>query len=265
MVATQLVELPKIPYLPAVSSKSAPHQVTLEAALRTSISLSNLPPLSESLHSIIHLLHYLGIAFAQPPTGAKIDAYVIQPLYDAEYSLLQILSAQKEAKHGFSQVEVLLAETFQLYFWTGPRVLPPQTRLCDLLISRIMRALLPLLLETVPDLEHDDMPATTSSLHQGTRSILANIAGSARRPSFHSPETNNAIIWSLTLGTIVSASLSRPEHSWFRQHLCLQLHATGLNQSEQTYQDFLKLFPTTDGFAWIDLKTLFAQCSKVET
>ncbi|KAJ4367379.1 hypothetical protein N0V83_006961 [Neocucurbitaria cava] len=136
MVATQLVELPKIPYLPFAPAKPAPKQVTLEAARLTSITLASLPRLSESLHKIIHLLHHLGIAYAQP-TGTKIDSYIIQPLYDAEYALLQLLSSQKSPGHGYSEIEVLLAEAFQLYFWTGPRMLPPQTRLCDLLITRL--------------------------------------------------------------------------------------------------------------------------------
>ncbi len=262
MVATQIVEIPKIPYHCCESTEPAPPDVILEAARRTNGTLKNLPKLSKPLENIVHLLHRLGILYAEPPPGAKIDSFVIKPLFEAEHALLHTLTAQKQPNHGFSEVEILLAETLQLYLWTGPRVLPPQTRLCDLLVARIMRALLPIFFETVPELDLENSPATAASLHQGTESILANFKGSARRPWNHSLETNNAVIWSLALGTMVSKSLDRPEHLWFREHLALQFQTVGFDQDERAWRDFLRLFPTTDGFGWIDLTKLYSWFAK---
>ncbi|KAF1840827.1 uncharacterized protein K460DRAFT_294785 [Cucurbitaria berberidis CBS 394.84] len=259
VVAAQLVQVPKIPYLPYVPSSPAPKQAALEAARLTSITLASLPHLSEPLHKIIHLLHHLGIAHARPPVGKKIDTYVIQPLYDAEYALLQILAAQKIPGHGFSVTEVLLAEAFQLYFWTGPRTLPLQTRVCDLLLLRTRRALLPLLCDFTPDSKLENMPTTTSTFDQVTQLILENTETFTPRPSYHSQETQNAIIWSLALGSVVSISFYKSEYSWFKAQLSLELQAVGLDKSEQRYQDFLNLFPATDGFPSIDLRTLYAE------
>ncbi|KAH7385649.1 hypothetical protein BKA66DRAFT_511484 [Pyrenochaeta sp. MPI-SDFR-AT-0127] len=260
MVAMQLVEPPRIPYLATVPATFAPMYVTLETARCTKIALSNLPPLSQPMHNIISHLFFFGIAFAQPPIPVKIDDYIKLPLYDTECTILEVLSAQKEIAHSFTEVEVLLAETFQIYFWVGPRTLPPQTRLCELLIPRLMRALLPLLLETVPDITYEIMPATAALATEQTRSMLASIAGCT--PSLiheRSTETNNAITWSLMIGTVVSSVLGRPEQLWFRDHLGLHLRALALDMNEGVFQDFLDLFPSTEVFAWLDLRVLFAQ------
>lgn len=259
MVAMQLVEVSKIPYLTSIPAVPAPIQVTDETTLRTDRTLKSLPHLSKPLHNIIRHLHYLGIAFEQPPSPTKIDDYIKQPLYDAEYTILQVLSAQKAVDHGFPEIEVLLAEAFHLYLWIGPRTLPPQTRLCDLLIPRLMKALLPFLLETVPDVNMEIMPATLALAQQETKSLLASITGCAPFPSQHSTETNNAITWSLMLGTSASSVLGRPEHSWFKEQLGLQLCAMGLDGNEELYQDFLKIFPATDAFPWFQLGTLFKE------
>jgi hypothetical protein len=213
--------------------------------------LANLPPLSIPLQGIIRLLHQLGVCFALRSKMKKIDSYIIQPLYDVEYALLSILAAHKETSC-LSDVEILLAQTFQLYFWTGPRTLPPQTRLCDLLISRIMKALLPLLLEKVSEnMEKFPIPA------QGCMSTDAETSKYMATYLRHTRPTNNAIAWSLALGTMVSSALGRPEHWWFRGHLHLYVSAMGLNCDPELYLGLLKLFPATDSFSWIDLKTLF--------
>lgn len=264
MVATQLIEAPRIPYLPQMASSYTPSVVLNEAAIRTSISLVALPRFSEPIRHVIHLLHHLGVSYAQNEKGVKIESYVIQTLYDAEYTLLQLLSAQKEPDHGFSDIEVLLSEAFQLYFWTGPRMLPPQTRLCDLLISRTMKALLPLVLEEPPDIDLENMPETVENVTEKARAMLAVIATHMPRTEQHPRDKNRAITWSLALGTMVSASLSRPEYTWFKENLCRQLKAMKLNKSEKDFQEFLTLFPTTDGFAWIDLRTLYVQIAADE-
>lgn len=252
MVATQLIEMPKIPYCISPESRPPPQAVIDETARLTSNSLANLPRLSEPLQNVVQLLHHLAIVYALPTYETKIDGFLIQPLYDAEYALLQILHAQKLPTHEFSDIEVLLAEVFQLYFWTGPRMLPPQTRLCDLLISRIMKGLLPLLLESVPEVDLEYSPEAAASL-------LDQMSNWVSRPSHHPKSTNNIITWSLALGTMVSASLRRPEHSWFKGHLLLQMQHLGVDKNEGEYLQHLKVFPATDGFAWINLRTLYDQ------
>ncbi|KAL6708511.1 hypothetical protein ACN47E_002774 [Coniothyrium glycines] len=252
MVATQLVELPKIPYLAQTSSVTIPEIVIQEASQATKRSMANLPPLSEAFHRIFGLAHLLGACYAKLRKGEKVDNYIIRPLYDFEYALLEVLKAQKAQNHGYTEIEVLLAEALQLYFWTGPRMLPPQTRLCDLLISRTMRALLRLLHEYAPALDADFTLETPAS-------VAGSVMNWATRPYDHPRTTSNAITWSLALGVVISEALCRPEHSWFKEHLCLQLKHLGMDKNEEEYQAVLRMFPTTDGFAWISLKATFAK------
>ncbi|KAF2856341.1 hypothetical protein T440DRAFT_105857 [Plenodomus tracheiphilus IPT5] len=252
MVATQLVEPPTIPYYVPVQPCPAPEIVIKEATRLTKNSLVNLPPLSGPLRRILGLFHHLGVAHAQINPVPKIDLYVLQPLYDAEYLLLRVLVEQKSGNHDYSNVEILLAETFQLYFWTGPRALPPQTRLCDLLISRIMRALLPFLLEAIPEVDLEYSGETAAS-------VLDHMANWVDRSFSHPRNTSNAILWSLALGTIVSASLDRPEHAWFKGHFRNYMQLMGLDKDEQEYLKFIDIFPATEGFSWINVKTLYRE------
>jgi hypothetical protein len=251
MVAAQLVEIPKIPYFHSYTPEPLSEDVLAEADRLTTITLSNLPHLLPPMQTIIHLLHQLGISYAKPLLGGKIDSRIIQPLYEVEYALLTLLSAQK-ATSGYPEIDVLLAEAYQLYFWTGPRMLPPQTRLCDLLVSRLMKALLPLVLERVPE-DAEDQPGTAqghTSMHIGAYTSRA----------LHYPEkTNNAIIWALALGVIVSAALNRPEHLWLKAHFWMLFEAMGLNRNEEEYLKVLGMFPTTDGFLWTNLRSLYGQ------
>jgi hypothetical protein len=247
MVAAQLVEIPKIPYFHSYTPEPLSEQVLAEADRLTAITVSNIPQLLPPMQTIIRLLHQLGISYAKPLLGGKIDSRIIQPLYEVEYALLTLLSAQK-ATSGYPEIDVLLAEAFQLYFWTGPRMLPPQTRLCDLLVSRLMKALLPFVLERVPE-DSEDLPGTTQgdiSMHTGAYTSRAE-------------KTNNAIIWALALGVIVSAALNRPEHLWLKAHFCMLFAAMGLNRNEEEYHRVLSMFPTTDGFLWTNLKSLYGQ------
>ncbi|KAI8936315.1 hypothetical protein NX059_006731 [Plenodomus lindquistii] len=255
MVTTQLVEPTRIPYYVPPQNTPTPESVLVEAKRLTLISLANLPPLSEPIQKVLGLFHHLGVAHAQVAPVPKIDLYIYKPLYDAQYILIQVLVEQKACNHPYSNVEVLLAETFQLYFWTGPRALPPQTRLCDLLISRIMRALLPILLEAVPEVDLEYSVETAAS-------VLDSMAHWVARTFQYPRTTNNAILWSLALGTIISATLNRPEHSWFRGHFRSHMRLMGLDKNEQDYLDFLGLFPATEGFSWIDLRTLYKVCAE---
>ncbi|KAF2030170.1 hypothetical protein EK21DRAFT_66221 [Setomelanomma holmii] len=240
MPAVQLVESPRIPYFQPFKPAPVPEQVVREAERLTANTLSNLPPLSEPIQYITHLLHQLGVTYHRKH-GGKIDMYIIQPLYDAESTILQVLESQKETTT-LTDVEILLVNTYQLFFWTGARSLPPQTRLCDLLLSRIMKALLPLLLEKVSD----DTENTTVSAR-----------GYVPRTLHHPRSTNNVIAWSLALGTIVSSVLNRPEHAWLKGHFRLHTKAMKLDEDETEYRKMLEMFPATQGFAWIDLRMLF--------
>jgi len=245
MVAMQVVEIPKIPYYPQTLFTPPPQTVVSQAAHLTSISLKNLPTLSDQLQIILHLLHHLGVAHAQSYNGTSIDSHIIRPLYDAEYGLIKILHAQKQSNHEFSLAEVLLAEAFQLYFWTGLRRLPPQTELCKLFISRLKKALLPLLFVPKAATNFEDVLETTTSM-------IDKMAGQV----LHSPtHLNNAITWSLALA--VAASPGTSEHLWLKEHLRLQLRYTDMDQSKEDYKQLLDMFPTTAGFAWLDLDGLY--------
>lgn len=251
MVAAQLIEMPKIPYFHPYEPEPIPEDVTIRAEVMTANTLANLPPVSEQFQEALRLLHLLGACYANQKPGKKIDEYVLQPLYDSEYAVLQILTSHEESQC-LSDIEVLLANSLQLYIWTGPRSLPPITRLCDLFISRIMKALLPLLLEKVPDTVEG-----TPMMARGYIPTDPEAAQFIAKKLHHPRATNNVIAWSLGLGTIISAALQRPEHHWFKGHFHLYIQAMDLDRSEQTYLEFLKLFPTTDGWPSISLKALY--------
>ncbi|KAF2992939.1 hypothetical protein E8E13_000372 [Curvularia kusanoi] len=260
MVAAQLAEVPKLPHQPQ-SLLPLPNQVVIDTDALTAITLDHVPPISQPLAQILRYLHQVAITYSSPPPDVKIDDYIIQPMYEVEHAILKELAAQKEPGHRCTEAEVLLTECFQLYFWTGSRGLPPQTRLCELLISRVMKALLPLLLEVsterllevglrmdVSAEERDDVlnakPEATDHFHRFLR---------------HPREVNNAITWALALGTLVTAPLLVPEHSWFKEHFQLQLRSMALHRDENHWLAFLSLFPTTDGFPnpWIDLRSVW--------
>ncbi|KAJ8113753.1 hypothetical protein OPT61_g4187 [Boeremia exigua] len=256
MVAAQLAEIPKLPRQPQ-GSTPLPEQVIADTDALTATTLRNLPQLSYAFVPIIRCLHQVAVSYASPPSDVKIDDYIIQPMHDVQHAILGVLAAQKEPGAVFTDTEVVLAESFQLYFWTGTRGLPPQTRLCELLISRVMKALLPLLLEA----------STESSFETGPRMAAAVEAANATswaddhmyRFLRHTRQINNAITWALALGTLVTAPLLAPEHSWFKDHFRLQLTAMGLDKHLSDWLEFLRLFPTTDGYPnpWIDLKNVW--------
>jgi hypothetical protein len=182
-------------------------------------------------------------------------------MYNGEYAILRALAAQKEPGHSFTEAEVLLAESFQLYFWTGPRDLPPQTRLCELLISRVMKALLPLQLEASSELLHEAGSTITTFMEARNHKMNTKPEAVDHFYRFlrHPRKVNNVITWALALGTLITAPLLPPEHSWFKQHFRLQLRAMALHRSEKHWFDFLDLFPTTDGFTnhWVNLRSVW--------
>ena len=262
MVAAQLAEVPRIPHQPQAFSP-LPEPVIIATDALTATTMNSLPPLSPAFVDAIRYLHQVAVSYASPPADIKIDDYIIQPMYDAQHALLRILAAQKEPEHTFTEVEILLAETFQLYFWTGTRGLPPQTRLCELLISRVMKSLLPLLLEASTELSFETGPRLAASVEAKNNAVQMKPKARDHFYRFlrHPREVNNAITWALALGTLVTAPLLAPEHSWFKDHFQLQLRAMALHRNEEHWVAFLNLFPTTDGFPvpWIDLKSVWRE------
>jgi hypothetical protein len=265
MVAAQLAEIPKLPHqTQGLSLRPVPEAVILTTDALTTTTLSSLPQLSEAFVEVIHYLHQVAISSASPPPDTKIDDYVVQPMYDAQHALLRILAAQKLPDHRFTDVEILLAETFQLYYWTGTRGLPPQTRLCELFISRVMKALLPLLLEASSELPFVTGPrmAAAAEMRNDSTQTKAEAEDHFYRFLRHTREVNNAITWALALGTLITAPLLAPEHHWFKDHFQLQLRAMALHRDYDRWLAFLSLFPTTDGFVktpWIDLRSVWRE------
>jgi len=253
MVSTQLVETPIMPYYHPSPCLRIPEKIKSQADKRTADTLSHLPTLSEPLQHIVNLLHHLGIAYADPHPAEKVDSYIIRPLYDAEYAILQILEAHRKSGV-LSDTDALLAETFQIYFWFGLRTLPPQTRLGDLLVSRLMTSLLPFVHEGAP--KEMEASAVTARWLACTYSIDRYFT---LRSTADPKPANTIITWCLTLGTKITAALNGPEHLWLKGHWAIQMHAMGLSCNDAAYQSMLETFPDTGGFPWIALRGLVKQ------
>jgi hypothetical protein len=258
----QNVEIPKVPYLAQLTTASVPQKVLDEVARLTTLGLNRLPPLSLHIRSIFHLLHVVGTAYAQPKGETKIDSYIIQPLYDAEYSILTFLSAQKVPDYQASDIEVVLAETFQLYFWACPRQMMSRSKNSALMVARIMKALLPLLLEEDLDLGAKEGEEAAASIIKAFYPSLPRVPNWFYRPELHSEGTNNIIAWSLATTAVHTAPMASPEHAWFMEHLRLHAQAMGLDQDEERYRQLMDTFPNTDGFPRMNVKALFGQLRK---
>jgi hypothetical protein len=260
LVAAQLAEIPQLPHQ-SYSFSPLPEQIRIETEALTARTMESLPPVSDHFVQIVRYLHQVALSYSSPLPHVKISDYVIQPMYNGEYAILRALAAQKEPGHSFTEAEVLLAESFQLYFWTGPRDLPPQTRLCELLISRVMKALLPLQLEASSELLHEAGSTITTFMEARNHKMNTKPEAVDHFYRFlrHPRKVNNVITWALALGTLITAPLLPPEHSWFKQHFRLQLRAMALHRSEKHWFDFLDLFPTTDGFTnhWVNLRSVW--------
>jgi hypothetical protein len=222
LIAVQLVETPRILYICTFPSSPLSPQIILEAQRRTIRTLSHFSNLVEPLEHVILLLHQLSVAYNTLPPNIPTDIYIMRPLYDAQYTLLQILSTHKNTQN-LTNLELLLAESLQLYFAVGPRAQPPQMRLLDLIVARVKSALLPFLGVGFPLL--------------------------AETKLCYDAATNDTIAFALALGTLVSAWLERPEHAWFQAHVRAYL----LDWDEQRYNETLELFPTTEGYVWLEM------------
>jgi hypothetical protein len=227
LIAIQRLETPRIPYLEPSPSLPLSPGILAKAQNLTTHTLSYLPGLTEPLQHVILLLHQLGVAFNTLTSHTKTNIYIMRPLYDAQYTLLHILEKHKNTGN-LRNAEHLLAQSLLLYFSVGPRAQPPQMRLLDLLVARVKAALLPYLGATLPG--------------QNTTPI-----------AIHDPSTNDLIAWSLSLGTIVSAWLDRQEHTWFQAHIASHLDGW----DEARYNGMLKIFPTTEGYVWLDMGMLW--------
>lgn len=249
LVGAQKGEAPKIPYYHACPTAPLPDDVAKEAARRTAKTLSSLPLLKEPLQNIVLLLHQLAVAYDYLPSTTKTDIYILGPLYDAQYFLLHIIDTHKKTKN-LSSLEALLAEAFHLYFAIGPRGQPPHVKLHDLTISRLRAALLPFLNEKVPE---NDGRLVEANEHIDSVTVESTVNTLHKQAD----PANNAIAWSLAIGTIVSASMDRPEYAWFTGHLRVQYRDMGLDLCREAFRGTLDIFPTTNGYRWLDMDTVW--------
>lgn len=245
-VSAEQVQLPDIPYYCVNEPGVLPSSILIEAAALMQCSKDNLPAFRGSLQSIMHQLHQLGLIYACTPTSLEINCYVPSILYDTEYALIQVLSSQKQEKQNFLDVEILLAETLQLYLWVGPRRMQPQTRVCGVFASCIMSALSPFL----PNRETRDGPES-SGLGEAS-----NVNDYSIHVQSRPRRVNNLIAWSLALGTVVCAAAPFPDYEWFLKHFGMQMQAMGLDTNIDDYRSFLAMFPKVDGFPWMNLEGL---------
>ncbi|KAF1996873.1 hypothetical protein P154DRAFT_305058 [Amniculicola lignicola CBS 123094] len=283
-VAAQIPSLPKFPYYPPMPI-SLPESLLKEASRLTQATLSNLPTLSPPLLNVLHLLHQLSLSQSEVeksfsrkwPGRTKIDPRIIREMYDAEYTLLQVLALQQEPVHHFSAFEVVWSEACQMFLWTASRQLPPEMKMCDLFVERLQRALVPLLvkeeaiepqwpirLEEIPDMSPDSGPSLTeettpaSTLPEETEP-LGSTGDSIYPPDQclkteqHSTKHDLALIWPLFLGAVVSGVGSRPEHVWFKEHFQEQMRKIGTIHDSRDLRRVLKLFPFTEAFCGLGI------------
>jgi hypothetical protein len=249
MVAAQLVEAPKIPYHQAYPPMPLPEKVMREAERLMADTVSNVGLLSQPLYSVVRLLHQLGVLLTLPAPSFKLDPYVIGPLYEAQHSLLQILSIQKETKN-LSSKEWLLAQTLQLYFEVGPRGLPPHGAMIHTFVSHVVKAFTCLLAEQ----RLEDVESALDSDN------IFHAPGTVPVPSAlnYPVATRNAIAWCLSLVTIVAMWQNHSDHPWLKTQLQAHLCAMRLDNDEEKYGRMLDMFPTTTCSPWINLRTLYA-------
>jgi hypothetical protein len=250
-VAAEQVQLPDIPYFAVSETEALPPDLLTEAAALTQCGMKSLPFFRGSLHRIFFQLHQLGLVYARATTIPSIDRYVTTMLYDTEYALIEVLSAQKQTEKAFSHTEILIAETLQLYLWVGPRRLQPQTRLCSLLASRVASAILPF----ISGLRASDKARTTNaeSLQGPLSNRMDNVSDLRYRPY----SIDSLIMWSLALSTVVGAATQISRHLWLEEHFALQIQLMSLHDDIDAFRGLLALFPKVDGFPWISLEDLY--------
>lgn len=218
----------------------------------TERSADGLPLLRGPLHTILYQLHQLGLVYARFPNNPGINSLVAGPLYDTEYALLEVLSSQKQIDASHVDIEILLAETLQLYLWVGPRKMRPQVRLCSLLASRVASALSLFVpgLGIPSDFESVELSEVSSKTHLRIYKSLCHS---------RSHQVNELIAWSLALATVTSAAIPIPEYQWLKHNFAMHIRAVGLVDDIDGYRSLISSFPKVDGFDWIDLEGLYNQ------
>ena len=248
-VAAQQIENPWFfLYTKDVSEPELPPEISADVKRHMVHMMDNIPPVCDSLLEISRVLHQLGCIYETLPPSPSRDAFTLAPMYRVECSILNLLSAQKKLDHGYSDIEILLAETLQLHFWIGVRGLTPQTKLCGLLNQRLMKALLPLLpaeMALASSVEADVLRQATSNSRRLVAEYVSSCQGQSRS------KTSSIVIWALALSNWVSKNASFHGNRCFREPYPTQLmDCIELDDSNvEEVQEFLMIFPRTRNFA----------------
>lgn len=224
-----------------------PSNLVVEAVALTQRSKASLPFFRKPMHTILYQLHQLGLVYARVSGSADISRYVAGPLYDTEYALLEVLTSQKQARSDFLEVEILLAETLQLYLWVGPRKMRPQVRLCSLLASRVAASLGLFL----PD------SGSQAELESVIPSALPDLESYSLNFQSRPYTVNNLVAWSLALATTVGAAVPIAEYQWLKRYYAMHMMAMGLRDDLEGQRFVMSNFPRVDGFDWIDFDGLY--------
>lgn len=205
------------------------------------------------MDDVFRLLHQIAVSQPAATAGnrfgsnrADIDAARMQDIYQVGCIILEMISSQRQAKHGYTAVESMLTEACQLYIWIGPSEVPQQAKLMDLFSKWLREALLPLVYDSTEQKCHllldVEMPCSDSK-----PLALSTLSWKPER----SP-TDNAILWGLSLGAIVSSTNARPEHEWFKDHFRSQARAMGVRNRDELDKVF-ELFPGVTGYHFIEM------------
>ncbi|PVI00427.1 hypothetical protein DM02DRAFT_655514 [Periconia macrospinosa] len=173
-------------------------------------------------------------------------------MYDLEYSLLRILSAQRMNSHTLSEVHVALAEACHLLFWIGPRGLPPEMKLCDRFIAWLKEALADLVERTeAPFFSPSYTHVRSSSLPAPSPERKVSDTGITSCSS----ALDAAVLWCLCIGTLASSAHLRPDNPWYREQFCRQMEKMSLRNRTELRQALCP-FPNIEGFPWMCTQTL---------
>ncbi|KAF2189489.1 hypothetical protein K469DRAFT_700691 [Zopfia rhizophila CBS 207.26] len=237
-VAAKGPSLPKLPYTPPNTISALPPALLIEANRLNTLALSEVPTLSSPLPQILFQLNQLSLSHFHMALSlssfvwighGKVPGSVVRLLYDTEYNLLKILSAQRESTHTFSALDIVYTEACQLYLWISIRRMPLEMKMYDLFVTRLKSALVSILDQTLGP--------------KGTRTESDTLSSCDSEVAVKSTIT---FLWPLFLGTFVSSVGSRPECSWFLEQFTKIVQKTSQIRTKEDLQDMLKIFPWTD-------------------
>ncbi|KAF2739966.1 hypothetical protein EJ04DRAFT_572689 [Polyplosphaeria fusca] len=239
-VAAQQSAAPKLPYCPPPAADPLPEPIAASSRRLTSTTLSLVPNAPEPLPYIILQLHQLSLSAIPPAANGvhQLDHRLSRTLYDTEWTLLQVLDAQRSTPALFSPVQICLTEACQLYMWTAVRCLPPILRLCDLLITRLKASICTLLAQS--------RNSTPGSADDGA-------AEAGAQPGAYA----YLITWSLFVGAAIASCGPRPEYGWFKEEFWVQMgmHEEGVGDREWL-RGILGYFPITDALFGLGVASL---------